>query len=362
MRSPDAIVTVASVEDVSRSVKFAREQGLKVAVRGSGHNYFGAPLRDEGLLLNLERLQKIEVHAEGRRARLQPAVKSGRFLSALIPHGLGFPVGHSADVGLSGFLLNGGMGWNIGQWGPACASVTGVEVVLASAEPVYADAQQYSDLLWAARGAGAGFFGVITAYDVAVYPLPTGITVEAIAFDISSLETVAPWLDVIIATAPPDVEITITLSRAEDQLLAVSAPALSVEAVSFTATSDAQAWMSALHESPPEAQVIGRERRDNVAFCELLRERADKDGKPRMTGDAFWSNTTITRLMATVRPLMSRRPPEHSYLMIQPIKRGAAQMDGGAFSIAGPLYIAAYSYWKDAAQDRQCCDWIGAVR
>jgi FAD/FMN-containing dehydrogenase len=52
-RSPDAIVTVASVQDVCQSVRFARERGLKVSVRGSGHNYFGAPVRDGGLLLNL---------------------------------------------------------------------------------------------------------------------------------------------------------------------------------------------------------------------------------------------------------------------------------------------------------------------
>jgi FAD/FMN-containing dehydrogenase len=44
---------------------------------------------------------------------------------------LAFPVGHCGHVGLSGFLLSGGLGWNSGHWGPACLSIRGLEVVTA---------------------------------------------------------------------------------------------------------------------------------------------------------------------------------------------------------------------------------------
>ncbi len=361
-RSPDAIVTVASVQDVRRCVRFAYERGLKVAVRGSGHNYFGAPVRSEGLLLNLARLQAIQIHARTRRVRLQPAVKSGQLISALLPWKLAFPVGHSPDVGLGGFLLNGGMGWNMGQWGPACANVSGIEVVLASGELVYASAEEHSDLFWAARGAGPGFFGVITGYDVAVYPLPAAITVEVIAFDVSSLDVVGPWLDSMIALAPADVEITMTLGAAQDPLLPVDSPALSVTAVAFADRPEAHAWVSALYERPPPgAKVIARKRCEKMAFRDLQHEGIDADHAPRMTGDAFWSNSTITRLMSAVRPLVSLLPSAHSYVLMQPMKGISAPADA-AFSILGSTYIAAYSFWNEAVHDRHCDHWIAAAR
>jgi len=361
MRSPAAIVSVASVEDVSRSVRFAREHGLKVAVRGSGHNYFGAPVQDNCLLLDLEQLRQIKLSATQGVARLQPAVKGGAFLSTLIPFRLAFPVGHSADVGLGGFMLAGGMGWNLGQWGPSCASVRSVEVVSADGELIHASADRSADLFWAARGAGRGFSGVVTQYEVDVHPLPVAITVEAVAFDMSSLEIVAPWLDAIIEAAPVEVEIRITLGSAQDAQLPVSSPALAVSATVFTNAQDANTWMSCLLEPPEGAVVISHHRHERIAYGELLREEKAAAQRPRMVGDAFWSNATMAQLLAAVRPLMPCLPSEHSYLLIQPMKTSRTCPDA-AFSTLGSVFIGVYSYWQEAARDRQCNSWIAAAR
>lgn len=76
---------------------------------------------------------------------------------------------------MGGYLLNGGWGWNAGEWGPACMSVTGVEMLTADGELVYADGTNNSDLFWAARGAGPGFFVAVTRFDLALKPVRTGI-------------------------------------------------------------------------------------------------------------------------------------------------------------------------------------------
>ena len=60
------------------------------------------------------------------------------------------------NVGLGGFLLQGGFGWNSRAWGPACVSVRAIDVVTADGEMWHADAKRSADLLWAARGAGPG--------------------------------------------------------------------------------------------------------------------------------------------------------------------------------------------------------------
>lgn len=50
---PGAIVRCAGVADVLRSVTFAREHGLPLAVRGGAHNGGGLGTCDDGLVIDL---------------------------------------------------------------------------------------------------------------------------------------------------------------------------------------------------------------------------------------------------------------------------------------------------------------------
>jgi FAD/FMN-containing dehydrogenase len=67
-----------------------------------------------------------------------------------------FAGGHCPDVGLGGFLLQGGMGWNCKNWGWACESIVGIDVVTADAREIYCSKSENADLFWAARGSGPG--------------------------------------------------------------------------------------------------------------------------------------------------------------------------------------------------------------
>ena len=81
----------------------------------------------------------------------QPIDRGGQEFSPFLRrHGLVFPGGHCSTVGLGGYLLQGGQGWNSRQWGWGCENVLGVDVVTADGELVHADAEQNSDLYWAA--------------------------------------------------------------------------------------------------------------------------------------------------------------------------------------------------------------------
>ncbi|MEU2260879.1 hypothetical protein ABZ557_11470 [Streptomyces sp. NPDC019645] len=63
-----------------------------------------------------------------------------------------------------------GFAWAGRDYGPACMSVTGIDAVTAEGERVHADESRNTDLLWAARGAGPGFFAVVTRFHVKLYP------------------------------------------------------------------------------------------------------------------------------------------------------------------------------------------------
>jgi FAD/FMN-containing dehydrogenase len=89
-----------------------------------------------GILLDLSRLNKVEIDAEARVATVEPVVTNRYLAKQLAKHGLAFPVGHCPCVLLSGYILNGGFGWNAGEWGYSCFSLLS-EGVVSTARPLF---------------------------------------------------------------------------------------------------------------------------------------------------------------------------------------------------------------------------------
>jgi hypothetical protein len=77
-RYPQLVVQVATEQDVVEAVQFARAKGMKIAVRGGGHNWVGFALRDGSLLIDLGRLNQVSIDREARMATIQPAVGRAR--------------------------------------------------------------------------------------------------------------------------------------------------------------------------------------------------------------------------------------------------------------------------------------------
>jgi FAD/FMN-containing dehydrogenase len=83
--------------------------------------------------------------------------------------GLAALAGNSADVGVVGYTLGGGIGWLARGYGLAANSVVRAEVVTADGRLARTDAGHEPDLFWAVRGGGS--VGVVTSMDMALYPL-----------------------------------------------------------------------------------------------------------------------------------------------------------------------------------------------
>ncbi|HXJ16815.1 MAG TPA: FAD-binding oxidoreductase [Candidatus Polarisedimenticolia bacterium] len=362
VRSPDAIVQVASAQDVATAVRFARKSGLKVAVRGGGHNYHGAVLRNGGILLDLGRLNATDIDGQERRASVGPAVKGGELIAALAPHGLAFPVGHCSDVRLSGYLLNGGLGWNFGAWGPACMSVRGMEMVTASGDILYADAGHHADLFWAARGAGPGFFAVVTRYDLALYTMPQAIRSYSVNFEFESMPIVASWVDEAIRSVHPTVEVDCTLGPID----ASEKLAIGISAAAFASSQEeAVGRLGALRNLPSGAKLIGPSTDQPASFRELqqLTDTGFPGGK-RMFGDVHFSDATVGKLLREVQHLAANAPSPPSVIVAASMGGGAklsTDGKGGAYSVDGARFFGAYAFWDDPAQDRIARAWVRSV-
>ena len=113
-----------NTQDVVAAVQLARARSLAITVRSGGHGWSASHLRDDVLLIDVSRLEEISIDSSGARAWVGPGAKGWHLNRELRARGRMFPAGHHRSVGLGGYLLNGGWGWNARQFGVACSNVT----------------------------------------------------------------------------------------------------------------------------------------------------------------------------------------------------------------------------------------------
>lgn len=70
-RKPAAIVRCKTEADVVQSVNFARDTGLRLSIRGGGHNIAGYALCDRGLAIDFSGMRAVQIDAANRRALVE---------------------------------------------------------------------------------------------------------------------------------------------------------------------------------------------------------------------------------------------------------------------------------------------------
>src|SRR3954469_14907943 len=159
----------SSAADVRRAVLAARAQGLRVAVRATGHGTLAEPGPDT-LLIDTSAMRSVLVDPERRTARVGPGATAEDVVAAAASFGLAPITGTSATVGVAGFTLGGGHGWLSRKYGLAADNLVRADVVTADGELLSARADRRSGLFWALRGAG-GNFGVATSLELRLHPV-----------------------------------------------------------------------------------------------------------------------------------------------------------------------------------------------
>jgi FAD/FMN-containing dehydrogenase len=195
-QQPAVIAMPTDEREVAAVVRWAAASGLRVAAQATGHN--AGPLGPLAgtLLLNTSRLSGMRIDVGAQRVRVAAGTKWARVVPALSDAGLAALHGSSTDVGIVGYSLGGGLGWLARRHGLQCNRVTAVDLVTADGDLIRADAVHEPDLFWALRG-GGGSFGVVTAIEFAVLPLPA-VHAGAMFFDFAQAPAVLRrWRDLL---------------------------------------------------------------------------------------------------------------------------------------------------------------------
>jgi hypothetical protein len=169
-RRPGLIARCNDTSDVQAAVRAAGPAGVLTAVRCGGHSLAGFSSCDDGLVIDLSPMRKVEVFPEARHARFEGGCLLGSIDRATQAVGLAFPSGVVSHTGAGGLVLGGGTGWLNRLHGLSCDNVRGFTVVVANGSVVRANASENADLFWALRG-GGGNFGVVTEFEVTLHPV-----------------------------------------------------------------------------------------------------------------------------------------------------------------------------------------------
>jgi FAD/FMN-containing dehydrogenase len=201
---PAAVVRVASPDDVAETVRYAARRGLRIAPQGTGHNAGPIDGLEDALLLRTDALQEVEIDVAARRARVGAGARWGAVADPASEAGLAPLSGSSRDVGITGYSLGGGVGWLARKHGLQANAVTAVEIVTADGELRRIDHDNETDLFWAVRG-GGGSYGVVTALEFELFPVPE-LYAGALFFPFErAAEVMHAWHELVSAGLPDEI-------------------------------------------------------------------------------------------------------------------------------------------------------------
>jgi FAD/FMN-containing dehydrogenase len=212
---PAAVLSVAGPTDVSRAVRWSRDNGVPLATRGGGHSYAGHSV-NQGLVLDLSALNPIAIDPRTGMITVGGGATTGQIHAALREHDRFFPLGNSDDVGIGGLTLGGGVSIVSRAFGLTCDSLVSTDITLADGSAHTCTETENPDLFWACRGGGGGNFGVNTSFTFSTRPTTTTSTC-LLLWDWAHAMDVLTVMQAVMQHAPREFSARIGISRTAGQ-------------------------------------------------------------------------------------------------------------------------------------------------
>ncbi|WP_413375734.1 FAD-binding oxidoreductase [Alkalihalobacillus sp. 1P02AB] len=359
-RYPEAILLAETETDLVEGVRLAMDRGWQVAVRSGGHSWASWSVRDKSLLIDLGKYQETSYDETTGIVSATPSVKGIDLDAFLATRGRFFPTGHCATVGIGGFLLQGGFGWNARGMGMSAEYIDAIDVVTAEGKLVRADAIQNSELFWAARGAGPGFFGLVTRFHLQTIPRPKGITGSVYVYPMDLFDEVMTWLLETHKGISSDVELAATSRIYPEPIPGYEKePVLIVSGVAFSETmNQAKIALAPLADFPQVDRALMRIEAKPTSIQQLYDE--DEFANPenhRYIADCTWVEGPSEVVVPVIRDIFVTLPTPKSYSIwssMAPLR----ELPDMAFSLLGENYVATYAIYEDESNDEEFQNWI----
>ncbi len=351
-RRPAIVAQCRGVADIAEAIKFARSNGLEIAVRGGGHNVGGRGTIDNGLVIDLSPMKGIYIDPIARRARVQGGVLWREFNREAQIHGLATTGGVVGTTGVAGLTLGGGLGWLMHKYGLALDNLLSVELVTAEGKVLRVAADENPDLFWALRG-GGGNFGVAASFEFQLHPVGPMVTGGLIAYPLERGKDVLELFREVTASPAEDLMVVAGLLTAADGATKIAG----LVAAHIGAPEAGAAAMQSLRKlGTPIADLLGP--LPYTTLNSLL-----DDAFPR-GARSYWkshfldglSDGAIDALLKTA----SRLPSPHSSIVIEHFHGAATRVAPAAtaYALRSPGYnVLLGGQWLDAGLDAAGIGW-----
>jgi catechol 2,3-dioxygenase-like lactoylglutathione lyase family enzyme len=234
-------------------------------------------------------------------------------------------------------------------------------VVTAAGELVRADAAQNSDLYWAARGAGPGFFGVVTCFHLRTRPIPPAIFASAFVYPAQYGAKVLQWLQETHGTMHPDIEI-VSVGQVLPQIEGVEGRDIPVQIVHGMAFAATEAAAARMLEPLTSCPVLDKAYAYKICFPTSVEQeikeqiRMNPEGHRCAVNNA-WLTGTPEEVSRTIAPSFSNLPTPKTFTLwysMAPLR----PLPDMAFSLQTDIYMALYVIWEEDADDERCRNWL----
>ena len=212
-RQPAVIARCTGSADVTAAVRFARERGLPMSIRGGGHAVAGHAVSDGGVMIDLATMTGVRVDPLARTVQAQ-----GGCLWRHVDHesqalGLAVTGGIVTHTGIGGLTLGGGIGHLMRRYGLTIDSLVSCDLITADGEFLVASADEHPELFWGLRG-GGGNFGIVTSFKYRLHSLGPTVLAGVLAWPMADAGDVLRNLRDFVADAPDEVGIMANLRLA----------------------------------------------------------------------------------------------------------------------------------------------------
>jgi FAD/FMN-containing dehydrogenase len=353
-RRPAVVARAAGVKDVRRTVRFAREQGLPIAIRCGGHSVAGFSTCDDGVVLDLSLMRDVHVDPARRTARVAGGTLLSQLDAAAQAHGLVCPVGVVGHTGVAGLTLGGGMGRLQRRFGFSIDNLRSVELVTADDRVLTVSEDEEPELFWGIRGAGANF-GVVTSFAFDLHELGPVVTQGFVGYPADRGHEIAARVREYLETAPDEVMVSfgVTTGTEEDGADLVGRPVI---------------YVGATHSGSPEgAEEVLRPLRDLGPVVDTFREvpylALQTSGDEEMAwGKRFYMRGGFLAELsdAFVDAAVAQATTGHGSVTLWAQGGAISRVPDDAMAFTGrsaPFWLGVEAEWDDPTEDDAMVAW-----
>jgi FAD/FMN-containing dehydrogenase len=203
-KEPAVIARCTGAADVIAAVNFARDLGLRLAVKGGGHNVAGNAVCDDGLVIDLSPMNSVRVDPDRQIVRVGGGATWGELDHETQAFGLATTGGIVSTTGVAGLTLGGGLGYLDRKYGLAHDNLRSIDVVTADGELIHASEEEHADLFWGMRG-GGGNVGIATSFEFDLHEVGPEVLAGRIVYPYEAAPEVLRHYREFMSDAPNEV-------------------------------------------------------------------------------------------------------------------------------------------------------------